>query len=109
SIRNLRLRALGPDGTGTGRWTTPLRETAQGFQPDAPGRFRIDAEELEGARYGRMTRIRLAEPAWQDVALECELRVSSGATAEVALQVPAGASGAAGTRVLFTPERGDRR
>jgi hypothetical protein len=108
-IRNLRLRPLGPDGTGTDHWSQPLRESPQAFQADAPGRFRIDAEELDGARYGRMTRIRLAEPAWKDLELECELRVSAGATAEVSLQVPPNAAGAAGTRVLFTPERGDRR
>jgi hypothetical protein len=106
-VRGLKVRALPAEDQPLPPFTFPLRpapgatpaSVSTAIEADVPGRWRVADEELEGVRYGRASRVRLAGPPLRDVEVECELRVSEGATAEVDLH----ASGSTATRVIFAP------
>jgi hypothetical protein len=101
-VRALKLRAApaDPDAASDAPWVHPLRPPAdKGWLPEVAGRFRIADEEIEGVRYGRMTRIRFGGQQWKELELECEVRLSEGATGEVTLQAASGP----GNRIQLGP------
>jgi len=101
AVRNLKVRGLAPEGDPAQEWVSPLRPPADtAWIPEVPGRFRIADEEALGVRYHRMTRMRWGGGQWKDVEVECEMRISEGATAELAIQATAATPG---VRLLIGP------
>jgi hypothetical protein len=101
AIRELRVRAApaDPDAQINTPWSFPLRGApATALAGDSPGRWRVGDDEAEGIRYGRMSRARLEGTSLKDLELECELRISEGSTAEIALGVTDKGSSA---RIVF--------
>src|SRR5207244_716179 len=74
TIRGVKLRALPsePDAP-IPPFTNPLRgDAAKDWKPDVEGRWKVADEEVEGVRYGRMSRFRFGGQTFKEVEVECD-------------------------------------
>jgi hypothetical protein len=86
--------------TPSAPWQFPLRGGEQAIEADLDGRWTVSGEALEGVRYSRWSRARIAGANVKDFELECKLRASDGASVEVAFHA---AGERESDRIYFLP------
>ncbi len=101
ALKNLKVRPAAPAGGGEEEWFLAIRpEVVGSWAFDAVGEWRIGEEGvLTGTRTGRWSRALFSRTTYRDFELEVDLRLTEGASAEVAFHV----KGDRSNRILLTP------